>query len=242
MLNRVQQAVITTIRIAELRTYSTYSYLATHLQHSKKAIELNERNASITPSAALSLDRHNKAVRGISASVRRFYDQKEKFRIFHGSTNSTRPSAVKGNRIVDTSGLSHVLMVDTERRTALVEPNVPMDRLVEETQKYGLIPPVVMEFPGITVGGGYAGTSGESSSFKHGFFDRTINYVEMVLANGDVVTCSNSDKPDLFHGAAGAVGTLGITTLVELRLREAKKYVETTYHPVSNITGRSRKN
>lgn len=49
-----------------------------------------------------------------------------------------------------------------------------MDRLVEETLKYGLIPPVVMEFPGITVGGGYSGTSGESSSFKHGFFDRTL--------------------------------------------------------------------
>jgi FAD/FMN-containing dehydrogenase len=61
-----------------------------------------------------------------------------------------------------------------------MEPNVPMDLLVEETLKYGLVPPVVMEFSGITAGGGYAGTSGESSSFKHGFFHRTINYVEMV--------------------------------------------------------------
>jgi delta24-sterol reductase len=38
-----------------------------------------------------------------------------------------------------------------------------MDRLVQTTLKYGLIPPVVMELPGITVGGGYAGTPGESS-------------------------------------------------------------------------------
>ena len=44
-----------------------------------------------------------------------------------------------------------------------------MDRLVESTLKYNLIPPVVMEFPGITAGGGFAGTSGESSSFKYGF-------------------------------------------------------------------------
>jgi len=111
-----------------------------------------------------------------------------------------------------------------------------MDRLVEETLKYGLVPPVVMEFPGITVGGGYSGTSGESSSFKHGFFDRTINFVEMVLANGDVVTTSPIEKADLFHGAAGAVGSMGVTTLVELQLREAKKYVETTYHPVSGMS------
>jgi delta24-sterol reductase len=182
------------------------------------------------------MDHHQKAVEDISKSVKRYYERQEKFRIFHGSTNSTRPFAAKGSRLVDTSKLSHVLKVDTEKRTALVEPNVPMDRLVEETLKYGLVPPVVMEFPGITAGGGYAGTSGESSSFKHGFFDCTINYVEMVLANGEVVTCSDSEKADLFHGAAGAVGSLGITTLIELQLREAKKYVETTYHPVSSIS------
>ena len=191
--------------------------------------------SSASTSAILS-NRHTKTVEDISSVVRGFYDWKEKFRIFHGSTNSTRPSAGRQNKLVDTSKLSNVLEVDPVRRTVLVEPNVPMDRLVEETLKYNLIPPVVMEFPGITVGGGYAGTSGESSSFKHGFFDRTINYVEMVLANGTVVTCSESEKPDLFHGAAGAIGTLGITTSVELRLREARKYVETTYHPISDIS------
>lgn len=182
------------------------------------------------------MDRHNIAIDAISTRVRKFYIQKEKFRIFHGSTNSTRQPGAKSKKIVDTSDLSHILKVDVEAQTALVEPNVPMDRLVEETLKHGLIPPVVMEFPGITVGGGYAGTSGESSSFKHGFFNCTINYVEMVLANGDVVICSDSENPDLFHGAAGAVGSIGITTLVEIQLKVAKKYVETTYHPISGLS------
>ena len=182
-----------------------------------------------------SMYNHNRAVDLISIRVKDLYDRKQKFRIFHGSTNSTRPStAATHKNIVDTSPLFHVLEVNREKRTVLVEPNVPMDRLVEETMKYGLVPPVVMEFPGITVGGGYAGTSGESSSFKHGFFNQTINFIEMVLANGDVVKCSEFEKPDLFYGAAGAVGSLGVTTLVELRLRGAKKYVETKYHPVSS--------
>ena len=187
-----------------------------------------------TATTSASTYSHDRAVDRISTSVRDFYDRRQKFRIFHGSTNSTRPSAAGIRQCtVDTSPLSHVLEVNPEKRTVLVEPNVPMDRLVEETMKYGLVPPVVMEFPGITVGGGYAGTSGESSSFKHGFFNQTINYIEMVLANGEVINCSGNQKPDLFHGAAGAVGSLGVTTLVELQLREAKKYVETVYHPVS---------
>ncbi|OJD33751.1 fad binding domain-containing protein [Diplodia corticola] len=179
---------------------------------------------------------HAKAVANISAAVRAFHDRGEKFRISHGSTNSTRQSATRRKtNFIDTSGLSHVLKVDVEARTALVQPNVPMDRLAEETMKHGLIPPVIMEFPGITVGGGYSGTSGESSSFKYGYFDRTINWVEMVLANGQVVRCSRTELPDLFHGAAGAVGTFGVTTLVELQLKPAKKFVETTYHPVSSV-------
>lgn len=139
------------------------------------------------------------------------------------------------SKTVDTSRLNRVLFVstDADKPYALVQPNVPMDRLVEETLKHDLVPPVVMEFPGITVGGGYAGTSGESSSFKHGFFNQTLEQVEMVLADGEVVTCSEDERQDLFRGAAGAVGTLGVTTLVKLRLHKAAKFVETMYHPIT---------
>ena len=181
------------------------------------------------------MNRHEKDVATIAAQVKELYSQQEPFRIYHGSTNSTRQSVIKRKKVVDISHLKFVLNVDSKSRTALVEPNVPMDRLVETTLKYGLIPPVVMEFPGITVGGGYAGTSGESSSFKYGFFDRTINYLEMVLGNGEVVIASATERSDLFNGGAGACGSLGITTVVEIQLIEAKKYVETTYHPVTSM-------
>ncbi|OLN85157.1 Delta(24)-sterol reductase 2 [Colletotrichum chlorophyti] len=179
------------------------------------------------------MERHTKAVSKIATAVRSFFDRKEPYRIFHGSTNSTRP--LRRDRFVDISALGNVLEVDKARRTALVEPNVPMDRLVESTLRHGLIPPVVMEFPGITAGGGYAGTAGESSSFKHGFFNDTINEVELVLANGEVVRASRHERPDLFRGAAGAVGTLGVTTMMELQLVEAKKYVKTTYHRTHSV-------
>ncbi|KAI1265307.1 hypothetical protein F5Y18DRAFT_426906 [Xylariaceae sp. FL1019] len=201
------------------------------------------------------MERHREAIRLIATTVRGYFEQKLPYRISHGSTNSTRPAQLKSRaRTVDISALKHVLQVDAARRIALVEPNVPMDRLVEHTLKYGLVPPVVMEFPGITAGGGFAGTAGESSSFRHGYFDQSVNAVEMVLPDGQVVvakprerlTGSPAEKStvlettlgkgedhekysDLFHGAAGAVGTLGVTTLLELRLIEAKRFVRTTY-------------
>lgn len=177
---------------------------------------------------------HAAAVREISAAVQAFVKQGQKFRIFHGSSNTTR--AAHGAPVVDISRLDGVLSVDKAAGLALVEPNVPMDTLVRATLARGLIPPVVMEFPGITVGGGFAGTAGESSSFRHGYFDQTVNSVEMVLANGEVVTASASgENRSLFASAAGSLGTLGIVTLLSLRVIPAKPFVKLTYTPCKSI-------
>jgi Delta24-sterol reductase len=182
------------------------------------------------------MDSHNKAVASIASTIRKFYARKEAFRIYHGSTNSTRQSQYQRDRMVDTSALSNVIKVDTQTKTALVEPNVPMDALVEATLQHGLMPPVIMEFPGITVGGGFAGTAGESSSFRYGFFDRTINWIEMALGDGEIVKASKTENSDLFYGAASSFGTLGVATLLQMQLIEAKDYVALTYHPVSSIS------
>ncbi|PNS14660.1 hypothetical protein CAC42_1682 [Sphaceloma murrayae] len=177
---------------------------------------------------------HDAAVAGISSQIAAFNAQGIKYRISHGSSNSTR-TAAKGTHFLDLSSLSRVLSVDVVGRTALVEPNVPMDRLVEATLPLGLVPPVVMEFPGITAGGGYAGTSGESSSFRHGWFDRTLEWAEIVLGDGRVVRAGPGEYEDLFRGAAGAVGSLGTTTLVKVRLEKARRYVEVSYLPVGSM-------
>ncbi|KAF2260398.1 FAD-binding domain-containing protein [Lojkania enalia] len=187
------------------------------------------------PRPTLADDFHKQTVGKICSDIRRFYDTKTKFRVYHGSTNSTRHANFDRDRIVDVSPLNRVLEVDREKKVAIVEPNVPMDLLVQETKKSGLLPPVVMEFPGITVGGGFVGTAGESSSFKYGFFDRTVNWAEVVLADGTEVIASEDRHPNLFAGLAGSFGTLGVLTLLEIRLIDIKNYVEVTYYPVKSV-------
>ncbi|KAF1992223.1 FAD-binding domain-containing protein [Aulographum hederae CBS 113979] len=181
------------------------------------------------------MEAHEAAVKKISAKVKEFHDRKEGFRIYHGSTNTTRRSERTRETMVDLSSLNNVLRVNSQNKTASVEPNVPMDELVKATLKHNLLPCVVMEFPGITCGGAFAGTGGESSSFKYGTFDRTVTQVEMVLANGDVVRASELENSDLFVGSAGAFGTLGVLTLLEVNLIDAKRYVELTYHPLAAL-------
>lgn len=179
------------------------------------------------------MDGHNEAVTLLSEKVKEFYNQKKPFRIYHGSTNTTRRTKRPPDSSIDISGLNKVLSIRTDNMTALVEPNVPMDALVAETLKQGLIPPVVMEFPGITAGGAFAGTGGESSSFRWGTFDRTVQGVEIILGDGEIVWASEDERCDLLDGSAGAFGTLGVVTLLEVQLvRAGSRLVRLQYFPV----------
>lgn len=182
------------------------------------------------------MNAHHEAVARIASQVRSFYDRKEHFRIYHGSSNSTRTLRFPKDKIVDTTHLNHVLKIDRLHHTAFCEPNVSMEKLFRECIKTGMVPQVVMEFPGITVGGGYAGTSGESSSFKHGFFENTVKSIEIVLADGQVVKASKTERTDLLEAAAGSFGTFGVTTMLEVQLMPAKQYVELDCLPVASIT------
>ena len=176
--------------------------------------------------------RHDGLVADIATKVKDFHARQVPFRIYHGSTNSTRKLEFSRDTIIDTSSLNEILAIDLVKRTALVEPNVRMDALVKGTIAHSLIPPVVPELPSITVGGAFAGTAGESSSFKHGFFDATVNWCEIVLGNGEIVKASPEENADLFDGSKGAMGTLGVVTLFEIQLERTTGRVKVEYHPV----------
>jgi delta24-sterol reductase len=178
---------------------------------------------------------HDAKVARIAEWVAEFYKSKTPFRVFHGSTNSTRVLQFRKDQLVDISDLDRVLGVDVKKRVALIEPNVPMDRLLRETLKYGLIPPVVMEFPGITVGGAIQGNGGESSSFKWGAFNQTVLSHEIVTGDGEVLKTSGTLNKDLFYGIPGTAGTVGILTAAEIKLIPAKKYVVLIYSVVHSF-------
>ena len=94
------------------------------------------------------MESHNAAVKTLESSVRKFCELQRPFRIYHGATNSTRDSKRDLDNAVDTSKLDRVLEVNKQKQTAVAEPNVPMDALLQATLAYGLVPLVVMEFPG----------------------------------------------------------------------------------------------
>lgn len=181
------------------------------------------------------LEEHQAAVKRIQEQVKFFHDQKKHFRVYHGSTSSTRPMSFKRDSIVDTSDMDRLFPVNLETMTVQAEPKVPMDALAAHTLKHGVLPKIVMEFKGITVGGGYSGFSGESSMYRYGLFSNTISDIEIVLGDGTVETASRSHNADLLEHAAGSLGTFGIVTLLTIELIPAKPYVQVDMQLVQEV-------
>lgn len=95
-----------------------------------------------------------KNVELISKQMKKFHLLNKKVRIYHDSTTSTRTQAFKKDEMIDISDLNRIIEINTKKQYVIVESNVPMDKLFRATILFGFAPPVVMEFPGITVGGG----------------------------------------------------------------------------------------
>lgn len=181
------------------------------------------------------LVQHNAAVARIQQRVKHFHDIKKPFRVYHGSTSSTRPLAFRRDAIVDTSDMDRLFPVDLEAMTVRAEPKVPMDALAAHTLTRGVVPKIVMEFKGITVGGGFSGFSGESSMYRYGLFNNTVSEIEIVLGDGTLETASRSHNADLLEHAAGSLGTFGIVTLLTVELVPAKRYVQVDVQLVEDV-------
>ncbi|MCP6719166.1 MAG: FAD-binding protein [Patescibacteria group bacterium] len=177
---------------------------------------------------------HNETINGIAHKIRRHVKSgsNKKLRFKHGrthSTSSTRNQEDENYHFIDFSSLNHFIEINKSEGWLSVEPNVPMDKLAKETLKHGFLPPVVMEFPGITVGGGIQGAALESSSYKWGQFNDIALEYEIITGAGEVITATPQNNNDIFYGLSGSYGSLGLLTLAKIRVIPVKKYVRLTY-------------
>jgi FAD/FMN-containing dehydrogenase len=136
---------------------------------------------------------------------------------------------------VDLSELNEILTIDVAARTCTAEPGVTFGDLVDATLRHGLMPTVVPELDGVTIGGAVAGCSVESMSYKvGGFHDSALEY-EIVDGAGTVRTLSPDRDGHLFDMVHGSYGTLALLTRLTFRLIPAKPFVQMTYRTLTTI-------
>src|ERR671934_1807404 len=109
------------------------------------------------------------------------------------------------------------IRVDPEGRTARAQAGVLLGELDRETQQFGLAVPAGIVthtgLAGLTLGGGIGWLMR-----KYGLTIDQLLAVDLVTAEGELVTASEDVNPDLFWGMRGAGANFGIVTEFEFRL------------------------
>lgn len=133
-----------------------------------------------------------------------------------GGHNVAGTASCEGGIMIDLS-LMRGVNVDPKARIARVQGGATWGDVDRETQVFGLAAPggVVSTtgVAGLTLGGGLG-----HLRRKYGLTIDNLVSVEVVTADGQVLTASESQNTDLFWGIRGGGGNFGIVTSFEFRL------------------------
>jgi glycolate oxidase len=139
-----------------------------------------------------------------------------------GMTGGVVP--VEGGIVMAMTKLDTIVEIDTDNQIGIVEPGVITAEFQNAVRKKGLfypVDPASMKY--CSIGGNAAECAGGPSAVKYGVTKDYIIGLEVVLANGDIITTgARTEKSvtgyDLTRLFIGSEGTLGIITRLIVRL------------------------
>src|SRR5690606_17575913 len=127
-------------------------------------------------------------------------------------------SVNNGGLIIDTRRMNNV-RVDVENRTAWAQSGAVAREFLQAVEPHGFAVPFgdagSVGLGGITLGGGIG-----YLVRKHGLTIDNLLAVELVTADGQVVTASETDHADLFWALRGGGGNFGVVTAFQYKLVE----------------------
>jgi len=139
-----------------------------------------------------------------------------------------------GGLVIDLSPMKGI-RVDPVARTARAEAGVLWGELDHETQLHGLatVGGIVTHtgIAGLTLGGGIGWLMR-----KHGATVDNLLSADVVTAQGEIVTASEEQNPDLFWAIRGGGGNFGIVTSFEYRLHPVGPMILAgpVFHPLAD--------
>lgn len=131
--------------------------------------------------------------------------------------------------IIDVSLMNTIHGLDTNTMTLTVEPGVTLEEIQQFVESKGFFYPPDPGSKNSTIGGNVATNAGGMRAVKYGVTRDYVRSLRVVLADGRDLTLGSlnvksSSGYDLKNLFIGSEGTLGITTLIQLKVIPLPKY------------------
>ena len=126
-----------------------------------------------------------------------------------GAGHSHSPIVECDDVIVDTSGLSGLLDVDSYRQRAWIMAGSPIYTLGSQLHDYGFALKNQGDIDRQFLAGAIStGTHGTGREFQN--LSASVTGLRIILANGESVQCDAESEPELFQAARLSLGSIGL--------------------------------
>lgn len=161
----------------------------------------------------------------IVAAIRFARENKLKVVVRGGGHNWCQPSLRNGGLLIDLKNLNQVISIDVAARRAVVQPIISNREIQRMLNARGLAYPSghcpQVKLSGYLLGGGMSWNQA-----VWGYGNESVEAIELVTAEGKLITANESDNADYFWAARGAgYGFFGVATRYHLKLYPLPKAI-----------------
>jgi FAD/FMN-containing dehydrogenase len=126
---------------------------------------------------------------------------------------------------ISTVKFDKILSFDTHQGIFECQSGITLDQVLEVIVPAGWFLPVTPGTKFITVGGAVASDVHGKNHHVDGCFSHHVEEMDILLADGSLITCGPSLHTDLFEATCGGMGLTGLITRIKFRLKK----IETSY-------------
>ena len=131
--------------------------------------------------------------------------------------------------LIDLTSLDRILEIDPSGLSADCQAGVKWETLVRQSIQQAVVPPVLTNNLGVTIGGTLSVAGLGVASFRYGAQGDNVTELEVVTGTGDVVVCSETKAREVFDAVRSTLGQFGVITRARLRLRRCKPKTRTYF-------------
>lgn len=134
-----------------------------------------------------------------------------------------------GHRVISSLNFDHVISFDHARGIFDCESGITLDQILEIIVPKGWFLPVTPGTKYITIGGAIASDVHGKNHHVEGSFSNHILDMDVMLASGEIITCSEEYNNEVFEISCGGMGLSGIILRAKFKLKKiTSSYIHQT--------------